>query len=97
MPTFNSLYGDSERLLAKWFKRTGKRDQIFLASKFGFVRQEGATSFHKVDSSGEYCKKACATSLEKLGIDYIDLYYMHRANKDIPIEETMRAMAELKA
>lgn len=91
-----SFYGDNELLLGKWFQRTGKRDQIFLATKFGFVRPPGEAQ-HKLDSSGEYCKKACAASLERLGVDCIDLYYMHRANKDTPIEETMRAMAELKA
>lgn len=97
VPTFHSLYGDNERLLGKWFRRTGKRDQIFLATKFGFVREPGEMSHHKINSSGEYCKKACAASLDKLGVDYIDLFYMHRANKETPIEETMRALAELKA
>jgi aryl-alcohol dehydrogenase-like predicted oxidoreductase len=56
--------------LGKWFKRTGKRDEIFLASKFGFIK--GSKSY-EVDSSGEYCKKACAESLRILGIDSIDL------------------------
>ncbi|MCJ1304107.1 hypothetical protein MMC08_006919 [Hypocenomyce scalaris] len=90
----SDLYGDSEELLGKWFKRTGKRDEIFLSSKFGFVK--GSKSY-EVDSSGEYCKKACAESLRILGIDSIDLYYMHHANPETPIEETMRALAELKA
>jgi aryl-alcohol dehydrogenase-like predicted oxidoreductase len=90
-----SLYGDSEELLGKWFKRTGKRDQIFLATKFAFVK--GDPTFTKIDTSGAYCKKACAESLRILGVDQIDLYYMHRANPKTPIEETMRAMAELKA
>lgn len=92
----SDLYGDNERLLNKWFKLTGKRDQIFLATKFGFVRGAGM-SHHAIDSSGAYCKQACAKSLETLGVDCIDLYYMHRAKRDVPIEETMRAMAELKA
>lgn len=96
IPYLPSLYGDSEKLLSKWFKRTGKRDQIFLATKFGFVR-EGGMSHHKIDSSGAYCKQACAKSLEALGVNCIDLYYMHRANREVPVEETMRAMAELKA
>ena len=65
-----SLYGDSEELLGKWFKRTGKRDQIFLATKFGFVK---GSQTYEVDSSGEYCKKACAESLRLLGVDSIDL------------------------
>ena len=65
-----SLYGDSEALLSKWFKRTGKRNEIFLATKFGFVK---GSKTYEIDSSGDYCKKACAESLRILGIDYIDL------------------------
>ncbi|KAI1081396.1 putative aldo/keto reductase [Whalleya microplaca] len=91
----SDLYGDSEQLLGKWFKRTGKRDQIFLASKFGFVK--GAPNFSVIDSSYEYAKRACAESLAVMGVDHIDLYYMHRANAKTPIEQTMRALAELKA
>lgn len=65
-----SLYGDSEELIGKWFKRTGKRDQIFVSTKFGFVK--GSKTL-EVNSSGEYCKKACDESLKNLGIDSIDL------------------------
>ncbi|RDW81439.1 putative aldo-keto reductase (AKR13) [Aspergillus mulundensis] len=86
----SDLYGDNEKLLGKWFQRTGKRDQIFLATKFGFV---GGL---KTDSSASYCKKACEESLKRLGVDSIDLYYLHNANPEIPIEETMRALLELK-
>ncbi|CAH0041293.1 unnamed protein product [Clonostachys rhizophaga] len=88
------LYGDSEELIGKWFKRTGKRDQIFVSTKFGFVK--GSKTL-EVDSSGAYCKKACDECLKNLGIDSIDLFYMHHANHNTPIEETMRALAELKA
>ena len=65
-----SLYGDGEELIGKWFKRTGKRNDIFLASKFGFVK--GSKSY-EVDSSYKYCKKACDESLRLLGVDSIDL------------------------
>ena len=65
-----SLYGDNEDLIAKWFKRTGKRDEIFLATKFGFVK--GSTT-HEVNTSAAYCKEACDASLKRLGIDCIDL------------------------
>jgi len=65
-----SLYGDGEELIGKWFKRTGKRDEIFLSTKFGFIR--GSPTF-EVDSSAGYCKSACAESLRRLGIDSIDL------------------------
>lgn len=50
-----------------------------------------------LDSSAKYCKEACQASLKALGVDHIDLYYVHRVNFETPIEETMRAMAELKA
>lgn len=66
----SSLYGDGEELLGKWFKRTGKRNDIFLSTKFGFVK---GSKTYEVDSSSEYCKKACEESLRALGIDTIDI------------------------
>ncbi|KAI4948411.1 hypothetical protein J4E91_005833 [Alternaria rosae] len=89
----SDLYGDNEVLLNKWFKRTGKRSQIFLATKFGFVKNSPA---YDIDSSPEYAQVACAESLETLGTDYIDLYYVHNANPSTPIEATMRALRNLK-
>lgn len=65
-----SLYHDSEALVGKWFKRTGKRDEIFFSTKFGFVK---GSKTYEVDSSAEFCKKACDDSLKALGIDCIDL------------------------
>lgn len=65
-----SLYGDSEEVLGKWFERTGRRHEIFLATKFGFVK--GSKTF-ATDSSAEYTKKCCYASLEALGIESIDL------------------------
>lgn len=65
-----SLYGDSETLIGKWFKRTGKRNEIFLSSKFGFVK---GSKTYEVDSSAEYVTKACAESLRLLDIDTIDI------------------------
>jgi hypothetical protein len=64
-------------MLNKWFQRTGKRDEIFLASKFGIVMEE--FQFKGINSSGEYCKQACEASLKKLGIEYIDLCELFRA------------------
>lgn len=58
--------------MGKWFQRTGKRDQIFLASKFGII-MEGMQKLKGFDSSGDYCKKACEESLKRLGISKIDL------------------------
>jgi len=66
-----SIYGKSEEMLGKWFKRTGKRDEIFLASKFGILMQNG--QFTGMNSTGEYCKQACEASLKKLGTDRLDL------------------------
>ncbi|KAF9522253.1 NADP-dependent oxidoreductase domain-containing protein [Crepidotus variabilis] len=82
------MYGDSEALLGKWFKRTGKRDQIFLASKFG-ISAEGA------QNSAEYMRASLEKSLKLLSSDHLDLFYVHRINKNIPIEKTIRSMAEL--
>ncbi|KAJ7916084.1 NADP-dependent oxidoreductase domain-containing protein [Mycena leptocephala] len=82
-------YGDSEELLGKWFKRTGKREDIFLATKFGFKADLS------VDGSPEYMRKAVVASLAKLGVESIDLYYLHRADTKVPIEHTIGAMAEL--
>ncbi|KAI1457001.1 putative aldo-keto reductase [Annulohypoxylon moriforme] len=87
------LYGNGEEFVGKWFKRTGKRDQIFIASKYGHIK--GSPTF-EADSSYEYTKKAAAKSLEALGVDYIDLYYIHSVNVNVPIEETMKALKELQ-
>ncbi|KAK0447374.1 NADP-dependent oxidoreductase domain-containing protein [Desarmillaria tabescens] len=82
-------YFDSEDLIGKWFKRNPeKRDSIFLATKFGFTMQ-GARG------DPEYVKQQCYTSLKRLGVDYIDLYYQHRVDPNTPIEKTVEAMAEL--
>lgn len=70
-----------------------RRKDVFLATKFGFrYNQDGSTYF---DGSPEYLKKACDASLKRLGIDVIDLYYSHRVDDKVPIEETVGAMADL--
>ncbi|KAI9793530.1 MAG: hypothetical protein M1816_007963 [Peltula sp. TS41687] len=86
-------YGDCEDLVGKWFQRTKKRDDIFLATKFGLVTDSGQMS---IRSDPEYVKQACAKSLKRLGVSHIDLYYCHRVDGKTPIEETVEAMAELK-
>ncbi|KAF5351129.1 hypothetical protein D9756_008204 [Leucocoprinus leucothites] len=85
-------YGDSEDLVGKWFKRTGNRNKIFFATKFGIV---WTPTGRRIDGNPEYVKSACAKSLKRLGIDQIDLYYLHRADPNVPIEKTVGAMAEL--
>ncbi|KAF8187597.1 NADP-dependent oxidoreductase domain-containing protein [Mycena galopus ATCC 62051] len=82
------VYGDSEELIGKWFKRTGKRGDIFLCSKFGFLPTVG------IDGSPAYVKTATESSLKRLDVDCIDLYYLHRADPNTPIEHTVAAMAE---
>ncbi|KAK0218710.1 NADP-dependent oxidoreductase domain-containing protein [Armillaria fumosa] len=84
----SNLYGDSELLIGKWFKRTSKRNEIFLASKFGITPTGGR-------GDPEYVKEQCAKSLERFGIDCIDLYYQHRPDRNVPIEHTVAAMAQL--
>lgn len=86
---------DSEDLLGKWFKANPeKRQDIFLASKFG-IQMDPSGSL-KFDSSPEYCRKCITKSLSRLGLDYIDLYYVHRVDGVTPIEKTMEVLVELK-
>ncbi|QRV78189.1 aldo/keto reductase family protein [Ceratobasidium sp. AG-Ba] len=86
----SDYYGDSEDLIGKWFKRTGKRDQIFLASKVNF-----AFTPDGIRGDPEYVKVAIEKSLKRLGINTIDLYYVHRIDPRVPIELTMGALVEL--
>ena len=78
-----------------WFQRTGKRDHIFLATKFGVTKDENGKA--TVRSDPDYVKQACEKSLKRLGVSRIDLYYCHRVDMKTPIEKTVAAMAELKA
>jgi hypothetical protein len=89
------LYADSEDLLGKWFAANpDKRKSIFLATKFGArTLPDGSRG---VDSSPAYCKEACSKSLKRLGLPYVDLYYCHRLDQKTPVEQTVRAMVELK-
>lgn len=84
--------GDNEILLGKALK--DKREKIILATKFGFVRTEDKNS-RGINGSPEYVRSACEASLKRLNTDYIDLYYLHRVDANVPIEETVGAMAEL--
>ncbi|KAF7305532.1 Aldo-keto reductase [Mycena chlorophos] len=82
------IYGDSEEVIGKWFKRTGKRNEIFLATKFG-IGPDGPRS------DPAFIREQVQTSLTRLGVDYIDLYYQHRVDPKTPIEVTVGTMAEL--
>jgi aryl-alcohol dehydrogenase-like predicted oxidoreductase len=74
----------------------GRRDEVTLATKFGIVGLPGGGG-RMVDGSPEYARKSCDGSLARLGVDHIDLYYLHRADPTTPIEDTVGAMAELVA
>lgn len=73
----------------------GRRDRVVLATKFG--RTFGTAGARGVNGRPEYVRSACDASLKRLGVETIDLYYQHRVDKTVPIEETIGAMAELKA
>ncbi len=86
-------YGDNEVLVGKALR--GKRDQAFLATKFGIVRDRNNPAARGVNGKPEYVKACCDASLQRLGVDTIDLYYQHRVDPQTPIEETVGAMADL--
>ena len=84
--------GDNEELVGRAIK--GKRDQVVLATKFGQVRDEEGR-FTGVNGRPEYVRKACDASLRRLQVETIDLYYQHRVDRTVPIEETVGAMSRL--
>jgi aryl-alcohol dehydrogenase-like predicted oxidoreductase len=84
-------WGHNETLLAQALK--GLRDRIVLATKFGQLRRDGGAN--GIDGRPEYVQQACEDSLKRLGVDVIDLYYQHRVDPNVPIEETVGAMAKL--
>lgn len=94
LPILIKYVYSNEKLLGKWFAETGRRNEIFLSTKFGNKVVDGGMA---IDGSPEYVKAACNASLERLQTDHIDLYYQHRVDSKTPIEHTVRAMAELKA
>ena len=88
------MYGPftNEKLVGKAIQ--GRRDEVQLATKFGNVRGEDG-SFQGVRGDPAYVRECCDASLQRLGVDHIDLYYQHRVDPDTPIEETIGAMKEL--
>ncbi len=73
----------------------GRREQVFLATKFGIKLDPADPSARGVDGRPEYVQSACEASLQRLGVDHIDLYYQHRVDPNVPIEDTVGAMARL--
>src|ERR671915_149118 len=88
------MYGPftNEKLVGKAIE--GRREEVVLATKFGNERREDG-SWVGVNGKPEYVRKACDASLERLGVDTIDLYYQHRVDPEVPIEDTVGAMKEL--
>ena len=84
--------GANERLLAELLRT--RRDEVVLATKFGNVRAPDGT-FLGIDGSPAYVQAACDASLQRLGVDHVDLYYQHRVDVRVPIEDTVGAMARL--
>ncbi len=92
------MYGPftNERLVGRALREAGAsaRDRVVLATKFGNVRSEDG-AFLGIEGSPEYVRRACDASLQRLGVDHIDLYYQHRVDPKVPIEDTVGAMAAL--
>ncbi|OZB61992.1 MAG: aldo/keto reductase [Lysobacterales bacterium 14-68-21] len=89
------MYGPhtNELLVGQAIK--GRRDQVFLATKFGVVRDPNDPTVRGINGRPEYVRAACDASLKRLGVETIDLYYQHRVDQSVPIEETVGAMADL--
>jgi aryl-alcohol dehydrogenase-like predicted oxidoreductase len=89
------VYGPyiNEELVGRAIK--GKRDQVVLATKFGIVRDPANPAARGVSGKPDYVRRSCEASLRRLGVETIDLYYQHRVDPATPIEETVRAMAQL--
>jgi aryl-alcohol dehydrogenase-like predicted oxidoreductase len=87
-------YGPAEKIIGRWFKETGRRNEIFLATKIGPKITDGKMT---IDGTPEHVRTACYASLERLQTDRIDLYAPSRIDPAIPIEKTVQALVELKA
>src|ERR1700751_4309892 len=85
--------GDNEELVGKTIR--GRRDEVFLATKFANIRKKDDPTYWVISGKPEYVRSACDASLKRLGVDVIDLYYQHRVDRKTPIEDTVGAMAGL--
>jgi aryl-alcohol dehydrogenase-like predicted oxidoreductase len=86
-------FGENEELVGKTIHP--RRDEVFLATKFANIRRKDDPTYWVISGRPEYVRSACDASLQRLGVDHIDLYYQHRVDPQVPIEETVGAMAEL--
>ena len=91
-------FGHNESLLGQFLKAGGsaRRRQVVVASKFGIVREAGKYE-RRIDNTPAYIQSACEASLQRLGVEQIDLYYCHRRNPEVPVEDMVGAMAALVA
>jgi aryl-alcohol dehydrogenase-like predicted oxidoreductase len=89
------MYGPytNEELVGRAIR--GRRDRVVLATKFGIVRDEKRRTIRGINGRPEYVRAACDASLRRLGVDHVDLYYQHRVDPTVPIEDTVGALAEL--
>ena len=92
----SDVYGPftNEELIGRWFKLTGRRNEIFLATKFG-LSVDMQTYTIKINGDRDYIRQAIESSLKRLQTDHVDLYYQHRVDPKVRIEDTVAAMAEL--
>ncbi len=89
-------FGHNETLIGQFLKDGGpaRRAQVVISTKFGIVRQPGQYE-RRIDNTPAYVQSACEASLKRLGVDTIDLYYCHRRNPNVPVEDMVGAMAQL--
>ncbi|WP_218722854.1 aldo/keto reductase [Pseudomonas bubulae] len=89
------IYGPhtNEELIGQAIR--GKREQVFLASKFGIVRDPANSAFRDINGRPEYIRQAVEGSLKRLGVETLDLYYQHRMDPNVPVEETVGALSAL--
>jgi aryl-alcohol dehydrogenase-like predicted oxidoreductase len=85
--------GDNEELVGKTIKP--RREEVFLATKFANIRKKDDPTYWVVSGKPEHVRSACDASLKRLGVDHIDLYYQHRVDPQVPIEDTVGAMSQL--
>ena len=87
--------GENERLVGRALR--DRRERAVLATKAGIVRSAADAAYRGIDNRPEHIRAACDASLARLGVDHVDVFYLHRADPNVPIEETVGAMAELVA
>lgn len=88
--------GESETLIGRWLKRSGKRDQVVIATKVGFLDGEIVDGEYVAALDPRVVARACDASLERLGIDCIDLYYQHKDNENVPLADSLGAFERLR-